>query len=156
MRSALRGIRHAAVFRARLEGAEELRRACSSSGRRSRGRTSRLIIESLTHDTVANQIRKRLLVSFGLTQTLFPLTETMPDPWARGYTLNTSRSWEDVSNTVPVEFMWSAGAMISDMNDIRRWSKLYATGKASGAATHRDLIDCIPFLGNTSFGLGIR
>ena len=56
---------------------------------------------------------------------------------------------------VPVAFTWSAGAMISDMNDIRRWIKLYATGEASGRATYKDLINCIPFLGNTSFGLGI-
>ncbi len=114
-----------------------------------------LIIEGLTHDTVGNQIRKRLLEPFGLTQTSFPATEAMPSPWARGYTLDKQRDWQDVSNTVPVAFMWSAGAMISDMHDIRRWIKLYATGEASGAATYRDLIKCIPFLGNTSFGLGI-
>jgi len=29
--------------------------------------------------------------------------------------------------------MGSAGAMISDMNDIRRWIELYATGKTCGA-----------------------
>jgi D-alanyl-D-alanine carboxypeptidase len=51
--------------------------------------------------------------------------------------------------------MGSAGAMISDMNDIRRWIELYATGKTCGPGTHPDLINCIPFLGNTSFGLGI-
>jgi D-alanyl-D-alanine carboxypeptidase len=114
-----------------------------------------LIIESVTHDTIGNQIHKRLLVPFGLTQTSFPLTEAMPSPWAHGYELDEQRNWKDVSNTVPVAFMWSAGAMISDMSDIRRWVKLYATGKASGAATYHDLINCIPFLGNTSFGLGI-
>jgi D-alanyl-D-alanine carboxypeptidase len=114
-----------------------------------------LIIENVTHDTVGNQVSKRLLEPFGLTHTSFPLTEAMPGPWAHGYTLDKQRNWRDVSNTVPVAFMWSAGAMISDMGDIRRWIKLYATGKASGAATYRDLVNCIPFLGNTSFGLAI-
>jgi D-alanyl-D-alanine carboxypeptidase len=114
-----------------------------------------IIIESITHDTVGNEIRKRLLAPFGLTHTSFPLTEAMPSPWARGYELDEQRNWKDVSNTVPVAFMWAAGAMISDMRDIRRWVKLYATGKASGASTYHDLINCIPFLGNTSFGLGI-
>lgn len=114
-----------------------------------------LIIEALTKDTVANQIRKRLIAPFGLTQTSFPGTEAMPDPWARGYELDANRAWKDVSNTVPVEFMWSAGAMISDMTDIRRWIKLFATGEAGGRATYADLTNCIPFLGNTSFGLGI-
>lgn len=114
-----------------------------------------LIIEALTKDTVGDQIRKRLLGPFGLTQTIFPQTETMPEPWARGYELDKHGNWQDVSNTVPVAFTWSAGSMISDMNDIHRWVKLYATGEASGRSTYSDLINCIPFLGNTSFGLGI-
>jgi D-alanyl-D-alanine carboxypeptidase len=114
-----------------------------------------LIIESLTHDTIGDQIEKRLLEPFGLAQTSFPLTEAMPSPWARGYELDKQRNWNDVSNTVPVAFMWSAGAMISDIEDMHRWIRLFTTGEASGAATYKDLIDCIPFLGNTSFGLGI-
>ncbi len=114
-----------------------------------------LIIESLTKDTVADQIRKRLIEPFGLRDTSFPDTEAMPEPWARGYGLDAHRNWEDVSNTVPVAFMWSAGAMISDMQDIRRWVKLFTTGVAGGRATYADLIRCIPFLANTSFGLGI-
>ena len=114
-----------------------------------------LIIESITHDTVENQIRKRLIAPLGLSATSFPDTEAMPEPWARGYDLDKQRNWEDVSNTVPVAFMWSAGAMISDMQDIRRWVKLYATGQTIGRGAYAGLINCIPFLGNTSFGLGI-
>jgi D-alanyl-D-alanine carboxypeptidase len=114
-----------------------------------------LIIEALTKDTVGNQIRKRLIEPYGLAQTSFPQTEAMPDPWARGYDLDKARKWSDVSNTVPVAFMGAAGAMISDPNDVRRWIKLFATGQAGGHATYHDLINCIPFLGNTSFGLGI-
>jgi len=65
-----------------------------------------LIIESLTKDTVGNQIRKRLLVPFKLTHTSYPSTQAMPDPW-RTATASTSsvigrtsaapslyRSWE--------------------------------------------------------------
>ena len=114
-----------------------------------------LIIESLTNDTVENQIRKRLIQPFGLRATSFPDTEAMPEPWARGYDLDAKRNWKDVSNTVPVAFMWSAGAMISDVQDIRRWVKLFTTGVAGGRSTYADLTRCIPFLGNTSFGLGI-
>jgi D-alanyl-D-alanine carboxypeptidase len=115
-----------------------------------------LIIEQLTKDSVGNQIRKRLLEPFGLTQTTYPQTEAMPDPWARGYGLDKQRNWEDVSNTIPVAFMGSAGEMISDMADIRRWIKLYATGKTGGPATYRPLKECKQFLGNTAFGLGIN
>jgi CubicO group peptidase (beta-lactamase class C family) len=114
-----------------------------------------MIIEAITKDTVGNQIRKRLLEPFGLTQTFYPETAAIPNPWVHGYHLDKQGNWEDISNTIPVAFMGSAGAMISDMNDIRRWIELYATGKTIGARTYKDLINCIPFLGNTSFGLGI-
>jgi CubicO group peptidase (beta-lactamase class C family) len=114
-----------------------------------------MIIEEITKDSVGNQIRKRLLEPFGLTQTSYPQTEAMPSPWVHGYHLDKQGNWEDISNTIPVAFMGSAGTMISDMNDIRRWIELYATGKTCGAGTYDDLINCIPFLGNTSFGLGI-
>jgi D-alanyl-D-alanine carboxypeptidase len=114
-----------------------------------------MIIEQITKDSIGNQIRKRLLEPFGLTQTSYPQTEDMPSPWVHGYHLDKQGNWEDISNTIPVAFMGSAGAMISDMNDIRRWIELYATGKTCGSGTYQDLINCIPFLGNTSFGLGI-
>jgi hypothetical protein len=52
--------------------------------------------------------------------------------------------------------MGSAGEMISDMADIRRWIKFYATGKTGGPATYRPLTECRRFLGNTAFGLGIN
>ncbi len=115
-----------------------------------------LIIEQITKDTVANQIRRRLLVPFGLAQTFYPQAEAMPEPWARGYGLDKQRNWEDVSNTVPVAFMGSAGEMISDMADIKRWIKLYATAKTGGPATYRPAAECKQFLGNTAFGLGIN
>jgi D-alanyl-D-alanine carboxypeptidase len=115
-----------------------------------------LIIEEITKDSVGDQIRKRLLQPFGLTQTSYPQTEAMPDPWARGYGLDKQRDWEDVSNTIPVAFMGSAGEMISDIADMRRWIKLYATGKTGGPPTYRPLTECRQFLGNAAFGLGIN
>ncbi|MBV8149218.1 MAG: beta-lactamase family protein, partial [Candidatus Eremiobacteraeota bacterium] len=92
-----------------------------------------LIIESVTGDSVGDQIRKRLLVPYHLTQTSYPDTQAMPDPWAHGYGLDKERNWEDVSNTIPVSLMGAAGAMISDMSDMKRWIALYGTGKTSSA-----------------------
>ncbi|MBV8726600.1 MAG: beta-lactamase family protein, partial [Candidatus Eremiobacteraeota bacterium] len=73
-----------------------------------------LIIEKLTHDTVGDQIRKRLIVPFNLTHTSYPDTQAIPDPWARGYGLDKNRDWENVSGTIPVSLMGAAGEMISD------------------------------------------
>ncbi|HYZ15645.1 MAG TPA: serine hydrolase domain-containing protein, partial [Candidatus Acidoferrum sp.] len=50
-----------------------------------------LVIEALTRDTVANQIRKRLLKPMALTGTTFPDGPSMPKPYSQGYGLNAKR-----------------------------------------------------------------
>jgi D-alanyl-D-alanine carboxypeptidase len=115
-----------------------------------------LVIESVTKDSVADQIRTRLLVPFHLTETSYPATQAMPMPWAHGYGLGKQGDWEDVSNTIPVSLMGAAGEMISDVADVKRWIALYVTGKTNTAATQRERLDCIPTgEGNLAFGLGI-
>lgn len=115
-----------------------------------------LVIESLTKHSVGDEIRRRILVPFGLTNTSYPSTQAMPRPWAHGYGLTPARTWTDVSGTVPVSLMGSAGEMISDMADMRRWVKLYVTGRTNSAATQRARLQCV-YTGtpNMSFGLGI-
>jgi D-alanyl-D-alanine carboxypeptidase len=115
-----------------------------------------LIIESITKNSIADQIRTRLLIPFHLTQTSYPATQAMPVPWAHGYGLGKRGDWQDVSNTIPVSLMGSAGEMISDIADMKRWIALYVTGKTNAAATQRERLDCIPIgEGNLAFGLGI-
>jgi len=113
-----------------------------------------LIIELLTHDTVANQIEKRFIIPFHLTATSYPDSQAMPDPWARGYGLDKQRNWENVSNTIPVSMMGAAGAMISDMDDMKQWITLYVSGKTSSAAMHKELMDCIS-VGEPNAGFGL-
>ena len=115
-----------------------------------------LIIETITHDSVGNEIQKRLLVPFSLSHTSYPETQAMPNPWAHGYGLDKGRNWEDVSGTIPVSMMGAAGEMISDMADMKRWITLYVTGKTSGPATYRALMNCTPTgQSNLAFGLGL-
>ena len=114
-----------------------------------------LIIEAVTGHPAGEEIRRRLLVPYGLLQTSYPSTQAMPNPWAHGYGLDRNNRWEDVSGTIPVSLMGPAGDMISDMTDMTRWTKLWVTGKTNGAATQRARLNCIPTGdGNLSFGLG--
>jgi D-alanyl-D-alanine carboxypeptidase len=115
-----------------------------------------LIIESITHRSIGDEIRSRLLERFDLTDTSYPTTQAMPEPWAHGYALNEKRGWDDVSNTIPVSLMGAAGEIISNLADMKRWVELYVTGTTNGRATQQARLDCIPIgIGNVSFGLGI-
>jgi D-alanyl-D-alanine carboxypeptidase len=113
-----------------------------------------LIIERLTHKSVANQIRQRLLIPFDLKHTSYPATMVMPEPWAHGYGLDKNDNWKDVSGTIPVSLMGAAGAMISDSSDMKRWIALYVTGRTTSPAMHRALMDCVS-TGTPGQGFGL-
>jgi D-alanyl-D-alanine carboxypeptidase len=116
-----------------------------------------LIIERVTHDTIENEIRDRILAPMDLKQTSFPTTNWgMPAPYAHGYSLNEKKQWIDESAVLAPSVSWAAGAMISDMADMKRWVKAYVTGTTNSAASQRARLACLPTgVGNLSFGLGI-
>jgi len=116
-----------------------------------------LIIEKVTHHTIAAEIHNRLLVPMDLSETSFPTTRwTMPAPYAHGYSLNEKKQWVDESAVLAPSVSWAAGAMISDMADMKRWVKAYVTGTTNSAATQKARLTCLPTgEGNLSFGLGI-
>lgn len=115
-----------------------------------------LLIQSITKDTYGHQIKIRLLDKFGLNQTSIPDTQAMPTPWSHGYALTKNGAWQDISGTIPVSLMWAAGAMISNMADMRRWMKLYVTGTTNSAQTQRAKLQCLPTgEDHESYGLGI-
>lgn len=116
-----------------------------------------LIIEKVTHDTIQNEIQKRIIAPLALTQTSFPTTDWgMPTPYARGYSLNEKGQWTDESAALAPSVSWAAGVMISDMTDMKRWVKAYVTGTTNSAATQKARLTCLSTgEGNLSFGLGI-
>lgn len=115
-----------------------------------------LIIEKVSGREVAHEIESRLIKPFALKNTSYPGNQAMPEPWAHGYGLNGKHDWEDVSGTIPVSLMGAAGEMVSNMEDMRRWVKLYVSGKTNGAETQRARLDCLPIGGgDAGFGLGV-
>jgi D-alanyl-D-alanine carboxypeptidase len=116
-----------------------------------------MVIEAVTHDTVANEIDKRLLVPLGLKETSFPVRDpAMPPPYAHGYMLDPHNNWVDESAVLPPSVSWAAGVMISDMTDMKRWVKAYVTGTTNSAATQTERLTCLPIgKAGLAFGLGI-
>lgn len=116
-----------------------------------------MIIEAVTKETVEKQIESRLIVPLGLRNTTFPVRDpAMPSPYAHGYMLDANRNWQDESVALPPSVSWAAGAMISDMADMKTWVKAYVTGSVNSAATQKERLTCVPVgKPNMAFGLGI-
>ncbi|HTU82849.1 MAG TPA: serine hydrolase domain-containing protein [Candidatus Acidoferrales bacterium] len=116
-----------------------------------------LIVQKVTHDTIVDQIDRRILRPLGLTQTSFPTTDWgMPAPYAHGYSLDDKKQGVDESKALAPSVSWAAGAMISNVPDMKRWVKAYVTGTTNSAAAQKARLACLPTgVGNLSFGLGI-
>ncbi|KOU57031.1 beta-lactamase [Streptomyces sp. MMG1533] len=115
-----------------------------------------LVIEKISGHSVADFIHQRVLRPAHLDHTLFPCGPEFPEPHARGYTNQTlSGEVEDSTDWNP-SWAWSAGAMISNLHDLRRWAKTLATGTLLSPETQRQRLKMLPTgYPGTSYGLGI-
>ncbi|MFB7893520.1 serine hydrolase domain-containing protein [Microbacterium sp. NPDC056044] len=89
-----------------------------------------MVIEQVTGTPIEDVMREQITEPLGLAATFFPTDGTFPDPHAHGYTT------QGTDDNVPVEatdwnpsWGWSAGAMISDLDDLLTWGEVLATGE---------------------------
>ncbi|MET7647084.1 serine hydrolase domain-containing protein [Streptomyces sp. NPDC005426] len=115
-----------------------------------------LVVEKVSGHKLADVIRHRVLHPSHLRHTLFPSGPEFPEPHAHGYTQQSlSGETVDATDWNP-SWAWAAGAMISDLRDLRRWAKIVATGELLSPATQAQRLKTLPtgFPG-TTYGLGI-
>ncbi|MFE5613769.1 serine hydrolase domain-containing protein [Streptomyces sp. NPDC056524] len=115
-----------------------------------------LVIEKVTGRRLADVIDSRVLRPAGLRETLFPHAAEFPEPHPRGYTDQTPDGSVADSTDWNPSWAWAAGAMISDLHDLRHWAKVVATGELLSPETQAERLRTLPtgFPG-TSYGLGI-
>lgn len=115
-----------------------------------------LVIEKVSGHRIEDVIHNRVLRPSHLRHTLFPTGPGFPEPHPRGYTNQTlSGETEDATDWNP-SWAWAAGAMISDLQDLRRWAKIVATGELLSPATQAQRLRTLPTgIPGLSYGLGI-
>ncbi len=115
-----------------------------------------MIIQKVTGQRPITEISDRILAPLGLRDTSFPLTSTqIPAPYAHGYYGSL-----DVTNVVNPSSAWTAGAMISTVDDVARFYRALLTGRLLPPAQQRELLATIPVddtgeLFAEHYGLGI-
>ncbi len=114
-----------------------------------------LVVEKVSGDPLADYIAREVVKPAGLQHTLFPAGAEFPRPHAHGYTNQTaSGKTEDATGWNP-SWGWAAGAMISDLRDLRSWAKTLATGTLLTPATQAERLKTESALPGAGYGLGI-
>ncbi|MBT2471916.1 beta-lactamase family protein [Streptomyces sp. ISL-66] len=115
-----------------------------------------LLIEKVTGRPLHEVIRKDVLEPAGLHHTVFPTGAEFPEPHAQGYT-DDSASGKIVDSTDwNPSWGWAAGAMISDLQDLRSWARTLATGTLLTPATQAERLKTTSVgIPGAGYGLGI-
>jgi D-alanyl-D-alanine carboxypeptidase len=87
-----------------------------------------LVVEKAGGRPLGDYIEKNVTAPAGMDHTVFPSDQSFPTPHAQGYTNQTADGKvADTADWNP-SWGWAAGAMISNLNDLRIWAPTVATG----------------------------
>lgn len=117
-----------------------------------------LILEQLTGVTAEEAITQRILAPLGLDDTSVPIDAAMPEPYSHGYFRDDETGeLRDVTLSNPA-LSWTAGAMISTLEDLRTWSEALAAGKLLSPEIEAERVALTPLpapAAHIGYGLGI-
>ncbi len=89
------------------------------------------IVEKLDNDKLRNVLKNKIFDKYGLSNTYFPSDNKMPSQhYVHGYAnyTDTLKFDDDVSESFDLSWCSGAGAIISDINDVRKWVTLLIDG----------------------------
>lgn len=98
-----------------------------------------MIVEQVTGRPLGVEIRERIIGPLGLGGTTYPTTPDMPEPFAHGYGFD---PLEDISFTDPSSSAGS-GAMISRLDDLKKWGRALGKGTLLSAELQAERIDSL-------------
>lgn len=115
-----------------------------------------LVIEKITGRPLHEVIKQDVLEPAGLRGTVFPTSAALPEPYAHGYTDQTASGKTVDSTHWNPSWAFAAGAMISDLEDLRSWARTLATGTLLKPATQAERLKTTPMnIPGDGYGLGI-
>ncbi|WP_405529900.1 beta-lactamase family protein [Streptomyces avidinii] len=114
-----------------------------------------LVVEKVSGTPLDRFIDREVVEPAGLKHTLFPRGPEFPEPHAQGYTNQTASGKVENSTDWNPSWGWAAGAMISDLSDLRSWAKTLATGTLLTPATQAQRLDVVDAIPGAGYGLGI-
>ncbi|SEP60453.1 D-alanyl-D-alanine carboxypeptidase [Streptomyces sp. yr375] len=121
-----------------------------------------LVVEKISGQKLGEFIQQHILDRAGMAHTLFPTGNEFPTPHSQGYTDQTATGKVEDSADWNPSWGWAAGAMISQLQDLRTWARTVATGvlpngeRLISPATQRQRLITPPTpIPGAGYGLGI-
>lgn len=117
-----------------------------------------MAIERITGQPIAEVFTEKIFRPLGLQHTVWPTGTAMPSPFAHGITDQTIDDTQADATFWNPSWGFTAGQLISTLQDVRTWVKSYTTGSLISPEMQRQRLTWVTFPPNTAehaYGLGI-
>jgi D-alanyl-D-alanine carboxypeptidase len=116
-----------------------------------------LLVEKVSGERIGRYLKRHILRPLDLEHTVFPDGSEFPLPHPQGYTGQTATGLIGDSTGYNPSWAWAAGAMISNLHDLRIWAKAVATGTLLSTAVQHQRERFIPATGLSPvrYGFGL-
>jgi D-alanyl-D-alanine carboxypeptidase len=117
-----------------------------------------LLVEATTASDLEEEVNRRVIDRLGLINTYFIHNPAMAGQYSHGYLQTGGGTLQDVSNTYDPSWVWAAGAMTSNQDDLAAYARSLANGDLISRAAQRERLQTVPADLNGSriyYGLGI-
>ncbi|MFE2107432.1 serine hydrolase domain-containing protein [Kitasatospora sp. NPDC059463] len=115
-----------------------------------------LLVERVSGRSLEEFVHDRITAPSGLRHTLFPRGTELPEPYAHGYTDQTPTGAVADSTHWNPSWAWAAGALVSDLRDLRHWAEDLVAGTLLSPGTQAQRLDVLPTgIPGAGYGLGI-
>jgi D-alanyl-D-alanine carboxypeptidase len=112
-----------------------------------------LIIEQVTGNDIEGEINRRIIEPLGLANTVFPTESDIPGRHSKGYHERDGRL-VDYTRVNP-EIPWAGGAMISNLNDMKKWAMVAAEGSLLTEEMHEEQLEWVSMDQGSPSGYGL-
>ena len=116
-----------------------------------------MIVEKVTGKNIADVLKTMSFQPLALSSTLWPTDGRLPSPYAHGISILPNKKIVDATHWNP-SWGFTAGQLVSNMQDLRTWVKAYTTGAQLSAAMQKQRLTWVKLPPNTpqrKYGLGI-
>ena len=117
-----------------------------------------MILEQVSGKKIPQLFADEMFRPLHLTQTIWPTSSAMPDPYAHGITMQTlDHEQADATNRNP-SGAFTAGELISTLSDLRTWIVSAATGSLISRAMQKERLTWVtlpPMTPEHAYGIGI-
>lgn len=113
-----------------------------------------LVIEQVSGLKVEDFFAQRIYPRLGLRNTVWPTDNTLPQPFAHGYTEQTPNQQEADATFHNPSWGGAAGQLISNLDDLKVWARALGEGTLLSPEMQKERLTWVPF-GTPTFGYGL-